>query len=84
MEPALFGLQVTHGPDMSDFPDTKRMDDSGVALEVQDSAGLADAWLSAVNPETRESIKRACQNYFSSAGGAAKRSWEVIRDRAKL
>ena len=84
MEPALFGIQVTHGPDMGDFPDTKRMDASGAALEVQNAAGLAEAWLSATNPDALARTRRVCQNYFASAGGAAALSWNIIKDRANI
>jgi len=84
MEPALFGLQVTHGPDMGDFPDTKRMDTCGAALEVRDSKELAEAWLAVMNPQVQDRTRRACQGYFASVGGAAERSWGVIKTRAKL
>jgi 3-deoxy-D-manno-octulosonic-acid transferase len=80
MEPALFGLQVTHGPDMSDFPDTKRMDAMGAALEARDSAELAEAWLNVMSPGVRDKVELACKNYFASAGGAAERSWNVIKE----
>jgi len=80
MEPALFGIQVTHGPDMGDFPDTERMDASGAALEVRDSAELADAWLDVINSDRQDRIRQACQNYFASMGGAGTRSWNIIKE----
>ena len=81
MEPALFGIQVTHGPDMSDFPDTERMDTSGAALEVHNSAELAEAWLNIMNSDAQERARQACHNYFASVGGAGARTWNII-DRA--
>ncbi|MCL2009340.1 MAG: 3-deoxy-D-manno-octulosonic acid transferase [Synergistaceae bacterium] len=84
MEPALFGVQATHGPDMSDFPDMGRMDASGASLEVRNAEELAEAWLTATNPDARDEVKRACKNYFASIGGAGTRSWEIIKDRAGL
>ena len=79
MEPAFFGIQVTHGPDMSDFPDTERMDASGAALMVHNSTELAEAWLDVMNSGTRDRVKQACQNYFASMGGAGARSWSIIK-----
>jgi 3-deoxy-D-manno-octulosonic-acid transferase len=84
MEPALFGLQVTHGPDMSDFPDTKLMDASGAAVEVRDAAGLAEAWLNAMDQNARNNSRLACQNYFASTGNAASRCWDIIKSRSGL
>jgi 3-deoxy-D-manno-octulosonic-acid transferase len=77
MEPALFGIQVTHGPHMADFPDTERMDALGAALTVRCAAQLAEAWLCALEPSAR--TKRACEDYFVSVGGAALRSWNVVK-----
>ncbi|MDR2527665.1 MAG: 3-deoxy-D-manno-octulosonic acid transferase [Synergistaceae bacterium] len=81
MEPALFGIQVTHGPYMSDFPDTARMDKLGASRTVTDAKSLSDAWLEALEPRERERAQRACQKYFDSIGGAARRCWEIIRGR---
>jgi 3-deoxy-D-manno-octulosonic-acid transferase len=78
MEPALFGIQVTHGPDMTDFPDAARMDASGAAREVGGAESLAGAWLRSLEPDERERTRRACEAYFGSVGGAADRSWAVI------
>jgi len=80
MEPALFGIQVTHGPDMSDFPDMERMATSGAALQVQDSAELADAWLDTMNSDVQALTRQACHNYLASMGGAGVRSWNIIKE----
>jgi 3-deoxy-D-manno-octulosonic-acid transferase len=82
MEPALFGIQVTHGPDMADFPDTARMDALGAALTVRCAAQLAKAWLCAL--EVKAKTKQACESYFASVGGAALRSWDVVRKYLEL
>ena len=78
MEPALFGVQVTHGPYMGDFPDAARMDRLGASRTVMDAEDLADAWLRAINPEERERAQRACQEYLGSVGGAAQRCWDIL------
>jgi 3-deoxy-D-manno-octulosonic-acid transferase len=78
MEPALFGIQVTHGPHMDDFPDAARMNELGAAQVVEDARRLADAWLNALTPDERGRTRRICKGYFGSIGGAAERSWEII------
>ena len=78
MEPALFEIQVTHGPHMFNFPDAARMNDTGAALVVRDADELADAWLCVMDPEKRELTRQASRKYFASAGGAVQRSWDVI------
>jgi 3-deoxy-D-manno-octulosonic-acid transferase len=78
MEPALFGIQATHGPDMADFPDASCMDALGASREVGGAESLAEAWLRAPNPDERERTRKACEAYFASVGGAASRSWSVI------
>ncbi|MDR2180070.1 MAG: 3-deoxy-D-manno-octulosonic acid transferase [Synergistaceae bacterium] len=80
MEPCLFGIQVTHGPNMSDFPDTRRMDALGASRRVDHAGHLAEAWLLALERDERIRAKQACERYFASVGGAARRSWEVIEE----
>lgn len=84
MEPALFGIPVTHGPDTFNFPDTPRMDAIGAARNIDDAFQLASAWREALDPAARERSKKACEAYFKTVGGAARRSWEVIRPFAKI
>jgi 3-deoxy-D-manno-octulosonic-acid transferase len=78
MEPALFEIQVTHGPNMGNFPDAGRMDDLGAALVVRDADELAEAWLRAVTPQEKVRARLASQRYFASVGGAVQRSWDII------
>lgn len=83
MEPALFGIQVTHGPDMSDFPDAGRMDSMGASRSVNDAARLGEAWLAALTESDRARARQACGAYFETMGGAAERSWAIIKDCMK-
>jgi 3-deoxy-D-manno-octulosonic-acid transferase len=78
MEPAVFGISTTHGPDMRDFPDTTRMDAMGASRLVQNADDLAEQWLFAVRPDERTRIKQNCEVYFKSVGGATLRCWKVI------
>ena len=82
MEPAMFGIQVTHGPDMSNFPDAGRMDVLGAAHTVRSAAQLGEAWLRA--PQTTAETRQACEKYFASGGGAGLRSWDVVQKYIKL
>ena len=79
LEPALLGIPAAHGPDMADFPDTARMDRMGAAKRVGNCRELADAWERALAPSERERVRGACRDYFDTLGGAAGRTWEVIR-----
>ena len=78
MEPALFGIQVTHGPCMNDFPDAERMDAMGASSVIHDAPQLADAWLNALDASRRAAARQACAAYFETVGGASKRTWEII------
>jgi 3-deoxy-D-manno-octulosonic-acid transferase len=78
MEPALFGIPLTHGPNMDSFPDSTRMDALGAARTVENAEQLADAWLRALDPAERVRFQRASQKYFASVGGAGLRSWDVF------
>ncbi|MDR3265600.1 MAG: hypothetical protein LBT15_06290, partial [Synergistaceae bacterium] len=80
MEPALFGIQVTHGPDMSNFPDAGRMDALGAARVVHNAPQLAKAWLASVNDAARLRVRQACKAWFDTVGGASDRSWRIVRE----
>lgn len=80
MEPAVFGIPVTHGPHMADFPESLDMDGCGASKTVFDAEELSRAWLDPLDPAFRARTAAACGNYFRSVGGAAERSWEIIRD----
>ena len=79
LEPALLEIPTTHGPDMTDFPDTVRMDRMGAARCVHSARELVDAWELALSPSERERVRRACREYFETLGGAAERTWAVIK-----
>lgn len=87
-EPALFGLPAVHGPSMTDFPDTARMESMGAALCVNSDSELAHAWTELLTPEARDKSFRQCHEYFATLGGAAERTWNEIEtamlDRKKL
>jgi 3-deoxy-D-manno-octulosonic-acid transferase len=78
MEPALFGIPLTHGPNMDSFPDAARMDALGAAQTVENAEQLAAAWLRAMDPGERIRFQKASGEYFASVGGAGSRSWSVI------
>ncbi|MDR3231963.1 MAG: 3-deoxy-D-manno-octulosonic acid transferase, partial [Synergistaceae bacterium] len=84
MEPALFGIQVTHGPDTSNFPDALRMDSVGAAQVVRNAPQLAKAWLVSMNEAARLRARQACQSWFDTVGGASARSWRIIREYINL
>lgn len=78
-EPVLFGVPLTHGPFMTDFPDTERMDSMGAAQLVNNDFELAEAWKNALDASNREKIKNSCQTYCATLGGAAENTWQVIK-----
>ena len=77
-EPALFGLPAVHGPSMTDFPDTARMDSLGAAVCINSDSELARAWCELLTPEARAKSFRECHEYFGTLGGAAERTWNEI------
>ena len=79
-EPALFGLPAIHGPCMTDFPDTERMDSMGAAICVHNDLELAKAWCECMNPENIKNSLKNCSDYFNTLGGAAKRTWAEIEN----
>ena len=83
-EPALFGVRAIHGPCMTDFPDTDRMDSFGAALCVHNDFELARAWGEALKPGEREKSEKACKKYFDTLGGAAEKTWKAIARDLKL
>ncbi|MBQ7594874.1 MAG: hypothetical protein IJU48_11055, partial [Synergistaceae bacterium] len=77
-EPALFGLPAIHGPSMSDFPDTERMNSMGAAVCVHSDTELARAWEECLKPENIKLSLKNCDEYFNTLGGAAKKTWREI------
>lgn len=77
-EPALFGLPAIHGPCMTDFPDTERMDSMGAAICVHNDSELARAWCESLEPENVKLALKNCNAYFNTLGGAAKKTWAEI------
>jgi len=79
-EPALFGLPAIHGPSMTDFPDTERMDAMGAAVRVSSDVELAHAWEERLNPSAVSKALKDCDEYFKTLGGAAKKTWKEIEN----
>ncbi|MBQ9594898.1 MAG: 3-deoxy-D-manno-octulosonic acid transferase, partial [Synergistaceae bacterium] len=77
-EPALFGLPAIHGPSMSDFPDTERMDSMGAAVCVHNDSELARVWEEALESSAVQKGLKNCEEYFRTLGGAAKKTWQEI------
>ena len=77
-EPALFGLPAIHGPSMTDFPDTERMDTMGAAICVSTDSELARAWEQCLEPDFKINAHRNCDEYFKTLGGAANKTWDEI------
>lgn len=77
-EPALFGLPAVHGPCMTDFPDTERMDSMGAAMCVHNDSELSRAWCECLKPENVKLALKNCNEYFNTLGGAAKKTWDEI------
>ena len=82
-EPALFGLPAIHGPSMTDFPDTERMDSMGAAVRVSSDVELARAWEERLDPVAVSKALRDCDEYFKTLGGAAKKTWAEISESLK-
>ncbi|MBQ7578513.1 MAG: 3-deoxy-D-manno-octulosonic acid transferase [Synergistaceae bacterium] len=80
-EPALFGLPAIHGPSMSDFPDTERMDSMGAAFCVHNDLELARTWEESINPENVKQALKNCADYFKTLGGAADKTWQQIESQ---
>ncbi len=77
-EPALFGLPAIHGPSMTDFPDTERMDAMNAAICIHNDNELAQAWEKCIRPENAKRALKDCNAYFKTLGGAAEKTWAEI------
>ena len=77
-EPAIFGLPAVHGPCMTDFPDTDRMDSFGAAVCVHNDSELSRAWCECLDPANVSKNLKNCSEYFNTLGGAAKKTWAEI------
>lgn len=77
-EPALFGLPAIHGPCMTDFPDTPRMDSMGAAMCVHNDSELAKTWCDCLDAGNTSRNLKNCNSYFNTLGGAAKKTWDEI------
>ncbi|MEA4881974.1 MAG: glycosyltransferase N-terminal domain-containing protein [Synergistaceae bacterium] len=72
MEPAAFGIPLSHGPYMRDFTKSAReLADRGAAFQVKNSEELADFWRRSLNPGVRQKAAAGAEAYFEAFGGAA-------------
>lgn len=72
MEPAAFGILLSHGPYMRDFTKSAReLADRGAAFQVKNSEELADFWRQSLNPGVRQKAAAGAEAYFEVFGGAA-------------
>ncbi|MBR1419234.1 MAG: 3-deoxy-D-manno-octulosonic acid transferase, partial [Synergistaceae bacterium] len=79
-EPVLFNTPLAHGPFMTNFPDTERMDLMGAARCVHTDYELFTAWRDALKPDNKIKIQDACRKYCSSLGGAADKTFEILKN----
>ncbi len=83
-EPALFGNAAIHGPCMTDFPDTERMDSMGAAICVHNDLELARAWEESISEDSRRKAKESCEKYFETLGGAAEKTCNEIENYIEI
>lgn len=84
MEPAIFGVPVTHGPHMEDFREASaKLGTLGIARIVLDALDLADKWLEDIDPGRKGEVEKKCSTFFKEHKGASMRSWKLIQQYIK-
>ena len=79
MEPAAFGIPLSHGPYMRDFTQAAReLGERGAAFPVKNSEELADFWRNSLNPGVRHKASAGAEAYFQAYGGAADASLAAL------
>ncbi len=85
MEPALFGVPVTHGPHMEDFREaSSRLGSLGVARVVRTAEDLSAKWVEDIAESRKEAVRENCRTFFEEHSGASSRSWQLIKDHISL
>jgi len=80
MEPAVFGIPLSHGPFMRDFREaSERLGERGVSTVVRCAGEMAGHWLKCLDPDTKKAAREGAGLFFSVSSGAAKASVEAIR-----
>ena len=80
MEPAIFGVPVTHGPYMKDFREaSSKLGELEVAREVSDASDLAGKWIEDVDPVRRMKVAENSRIFFEEHRGASVKSWQLIK-----
>lgn len=84
MEPAIWGVPVTHGPHMEDFREASaKLGSLEIARKVSSAHDLAEKWLEDVSPARKEQVKLKSSIFFEEHKGASMKSWELIRQHIK-
>jgi 3-deoxy-D-manno-octulosonic-acid transferase len=72
LEPAVFGIPVSHGPHTERFPEADLLRREGQGTTIRSSSDLA-AWLrEAMTPSTRERIRTVATRFFAKQSGATR------------
>lgn len=80
MEPAAFGIPLSHGPFMRDFREaSESLGEKGVSVVVRGAGDMAAHWESCLKPEIKGAAREGARRFFSASSGAAKASVEAIR-----
>jgi len=80
MEPAVFGIPLSHGPFMRDFREASdSLGEKGVSTVVRCAGEMAAHWLKCLEPGTKKAAREGAELFFSASSGAAKASVEAIR-----
>ncbi len=80
MEPAAFGIPLSHGPFMRDFREaSENLAEKGVSVVVRGSEDMAAHWENCLKPEIKSVAREGAARFFSASSGAAKASVEAIR-----
>jgi 3-deoxy-D-manno-octulosonic-acid transferase len=84
MEPAIWGVPVTHGPHMEDFREASaKLGSMEIARTVSNAHDLAEKWLEDVTSARKEQVKLKSSTFFEEHKGASRKSWELIRQHIK-
>lgn len=84
MEPAIWGVPVTHGPHMEDFREASaKLGSLEIARTVRSAHDLAEKWLEDISPARKEQVQLKSSIFFEEHKGASMKSWELIRQHIK-
>ncbi len=79
LEPACWGLPLSHGPHMEDFALSARdLARAGVAHVVEDAAEMARFWMRSLDDAFQSRAAEGAGAFFEAQGGAASRVWSFM------